>query len=108
MKNSPENFLNDAEKMIREAAPSKGWTVWRGEYDGFIYPPDCTYDCVLAGLGDPKKPPEEKLLALAVAVRAGAVEIETKSSAQSTPFGGGWNPLQELQKVIERLPSCLA
>lgn len=109
MKNDPESFLTEAEKLIRELAPKKGWTVWKGRYAGFLYPPEKEYDCVIAGIGDSSLAPQKELFALAVGLshESRMAIIETEDSSCHSPFGGGWEPLKELREVAEKLPSLV-
>jgi hypothetical protein len=103
---NPEQFINEAESMLQEAATKRNLTVWRGTFVGLIYPYDQVYDCIAVGIGDGKNPPTKSQITLSVRQidQEGAMYIEDDHGSSMVPFGGGWHPLEELEKFIERLP----
>jgi len=114
-----ETYSDEAEKLLRELAPQKGLTVWRGKFDGFIPKGDEKYirgDMVVVGLkntdGDRNKNPDESLSVLFTYLLKYDntycvmiyIENDDTTKSGSTPFDGGWNPIVELEKEFEKLP----
>jgi hypothetical protein len=99
--------MEAAEKWLRQEAPKKGLTVWRGRFKGFTLPYDVTLDCIVMGYKESnEEKPQQTLSALAISCGSMAM-IKSDNFSSMVPFGGGWEPFEEMKKtakeVFERL-----
>ncbi|MDP2736167.1 MAG: hypothetical protein Q8O59_00060 [bacterium] len=106
-----ESFLDDAERVIRGyASENPKLVVWRGKYGRKIFGSVAMLETIIAGLSDEPnsaQPPSIAILKVWLDVMA---EMEFATGVDDdchllVPFGGGWNPLSEVEVLAEKLPS---
>ena len=101
---TPSNFMEEAEKLLRREIPLKGLSVWRGTCSGFFVPLETEYECLVAGFLEGEGPPHPKTSEFAVRLGGDAVLFWTENRSDAIPFGGGWNPFEQLQNAIAQIP----
>lgn len=107
------NFLNEAEKIIREyAGKNPRLVVWRGEYVRELFKSKYIYDTIIVGLSDRQNsalPPDVIILKVWLEI---AAEIYFSIGSddvthESVPFGGWWVPLDQVRRYAKKLPNII-
>ena len=104
-----DTFLDDAEKVLRGKMKAKpDLVVWRGQHPHRVLKGFLDFETIIVGMSNdknPDKPPE--LIILRVWLDGSAhIDLDMGSinnTYTSVPFGGGWNPLEEVEKTADRL-----
>ncbi len=100
------SFMDRAEQLLRQEAPKKGLSVWRGQCAGFFYPKEKTFEIIVVGLLEEGKDPSPTLTELAIKSPDGeSAFFHTDKRGEFCPLGGGWDPFERLRKYIAELPN---
>ena len=103
---NPSKFGDEAYKMLLDAAESKGLSVWRGKYSGFIYPHENELNCIVVGLRDGESQPSKSSACLAITFETdGCMIFESDHESGMVPFGGGHQPLVIVEELMSKLPN---
>lgn len=112
--NSPHNYMDQAEKMLREyAAKNPGLAVWRKVWRDPHHSYRSRIDTVIVGVPNPESPhePSTKIVLYTFLEKWERwVIIDVTFSAATyiskhVPFEHGWIPLLELGHYAKKLPS---
>lgn len=106
-------FLREAEMLLRgKVRNNPDLLVWRGRYPHKRLSAQYEYDTVIVGMSDDKNseiPPTLPIMLVWLEDGGGGnASIDFKIGSdrdtfQTVPFGGGWNPLEEVDKVADEL-----
>ncbi len=97
----PADYVDAAEGILRKyAAQNPNLGVWRVKV--------MTRDVIVVGMPDESNPSvPSDLVVLSTHLEGGVARIEFLASdlesRRSVPFGGGWDPLEELEKLAHLL-----
>lgn len=73
--------LNRIERVLKELAPAKGFSVWRGSAKGYVRPKEKVCICVVIYVAEGERcQPSPLLSALVVAEDQGSFHVESGSS----------------------------
>lgn len=102
-------FMSEAEKVLRKYADQNpNLAVWRCKQPLSLYP-GREVEMILVGMPDEKEPSKPTSLIVFrtwLDGRSASIEFTNGEDSESrfTPFGGGWVPIEELEKLAKKLP----
>lgn len=104
-----KTFMNDAEKIMRHyAKQNKDLIVWRGDQDNGKSHLNIYEDTIIAGMGEyTSSSPEIPVMKVWLEGETARIEFTAGTEEDTTrwcPFGGGWIPLEEVEKIAKKLP----
>jgi len=104
MNKHTECELDVLERVLKNLAPQKGYSVWRGIASGYIRPKEKVCMCIVLFVADGEScQPSPELCALVIAEDQGSFQVESESTYAFVHDTG--RAIENIEKQFSKLPS---